>query len=767
LNYFIARLFICLFTPAHLMVLISATHAQAVSDRLTASISGFFPLLGKIEEHFRLGFCTVVSVLMILPLIFSGLWNYANAATYDASGQWADFSNAVDVGLNPTVGDTYTYSNIFAGVDALVTVTATQKTGTGLKLDEKDPTLHSAWEDVKDINVKLVMDGSGPENQLKFRIDFLEAGTLIPITVTNLSIVNKDVEGPEFVEYSGLTGYVLANVTNVTASSVGGVYRFSGSSFSSNLADQAFWIETKYSSVNSVTVTVGRDTSAGSGSANRFALSFQSASWTNGITTAVPLPVRTITYDANGATSGNVPSATSGAGALIIADNIGALAQNELTLSSWNTASDGTGVSLIPGSSFTPSSDITVYAQYLKVAPTQKADVVAGLLSKELIAYQFYKGSIQSVSDRLAWLASRRGNPKKSRQGFKFKFNDSYLDQLLNSSPERLRDYSEADVASFVSKLGENPELYNDILKAQAISLGIAELKTKTGDIDFNPAFENTSSSFSVWSDGEISIGKNSASTISSSREFNRKVLTIGLDKEYKQDNLIGFALSVGREDADVGTDGSTIQSDNIGAIVYSTYTSGQLSQIEASVGYGNLNFETKRIDSGETLYGERKGGIYYGSVGFRQLNTAQEENVSYSAHGRVNLGQITLRSYSETGSASAITYFDQDIDYEELETGVEMSKVMKWRDLTIRPHAGLQYSHFLNKSSPASMRYTSLSTIHTSVVQTEMESGWSISAGVDIWDEGSLSSNLSLSRSHSNSDNHVNSINFSLRYQF
>ena len=238
-------------------------------------------------------------------------------------------------------------------------------------------------------------------------------------------------------------------------------------------------------------------------------------------------------------------------------------------------------------------------------------------------------------------------------------------------------------------------------------------------------------------------------------------------DKEYKQDNLIGFALSVGREDADVGTDGSTIQSDNIGAIVYSTYTSEQLPQIEASLGYGDLNFETKRIDSGETLHGERKGGIYYGSVGFRQLNTAQEENVSYSAHGRVNLGQITLKSYAETGGASAITYFDQDIDYEELETGIEMSKVMKWRNFTIRPHAGLQYSHFLNKSSPASMRYTSLSTIHTSVVQTEMESGWSISAGVDIWDEGSLSSNLSLSRSHSNSDNHINSINFSLRYQF
>ena len=55
---------------------------------------------------------------------------------------------------------------------------------------------------------------------------------------------------------------------------------------------------------------------------------------------------------------------------------------------------------------------------------------------------------------------------------------------------------------------------------------------------------------------------------------------------------------------ADVGTDGSAIQSNNIGAIFYSTYTSEQLPQIEASLGYGDLNFETKRIDLSETLVG-------------------------------------------------------------------------------------------------------------------------------------------------------------------
>ncbi|MDC0967246.1 autotransporter domain-containing protein [Alphaproteobacteria bacterium] len=399
--------------------------------------------------------------------------------------------------------------------------------------------------------------------------------------------------------------------------------------------------------------------------------------------------------------------------------------------------------------------------------PTLKADVVAGLLSKELIAYQFYKGSIQSVNDRLAWLASRRGNPNKSKQGIKFNFGDPLLNQLLNSSPKRFRDYGEAELATVASRLGSSPELYDTILKAQAISLSIAELKAKTGYTDLNPEFGSISNSWSVWSDGEVSVGKNSASTIASSREFNRTVITVGLDKEYEEDNLVGFAVSAGREDADVGTVGSTIKSDNLGAILYTTYASEHLPQIEASLGYGDLTFDTKRIDGNETLTGERKGGIYYGSIGIRRSNTPQDRDMTYSTHLRLNLGQITLKSYSEAGGSSALTYFDQDIDYEELETGIEMSKTVKWGRFTMRPHTMVQYSHFLNKSSPATMHYVASSQNYSLTVPTEMQSGWSVSAGLDIWGEGSLSSNLALSRSQANADNYINSFSFGLRYQF
>ena len=388
-------------------------------------------------------------------------------------------------------------------------------------------------------------------------------------------------------------------------------------------------------------------------------------------------------------------------------------------------------------------------------------------MSEELIAYQFYKGSIQSVNGRLAWLASRRERKKTSKQGINFKFSDPILNQFLDSSPKRLSEYNQTDLLTLSSNIASNPEQSKNIITAQAITTGVAALKANTGDIELNPDFENTLNSWSFWTDGEISLGKNSASTLTSSREFNRTLLTFGIDREYKQDSLIGLALSVGREDVDVGTNGSIIQSDNIGAILYTAYTSEELPQIEASIGYSDLTFGTKRIEGNDEVTGERKGTVYHGSLGFRSSNTAQHQDLSYSSHASLNLGQITLKSYSETGGVTALKYFDQHINYQELEAGVDISKTLRLGGFNLRPHTTLQYSHFLNKSSVASMRYVSLPRQYHLNVPTEMKSGWRIGIGFDLWDHGNFSSSLLLSRSQANAENYVNSIKFGLRYSF
>lgn len=74
-----------------------------------------------------------------------------------------------------------------------------------------------------------------------------------------------------------------------------------------------------------------------------------------------------VTYDANGATSGNVPtdakSYTSGA-VVTVLGNTGNLAKSGYTFDGWNTQDDGTGTDRVAGSTFEITANTTLYAKW-------------------------------------------------------------------------------------------------------------------------------------------------------------------------------------------------------------------------------------------------------------------------------------------------------------------------------------------------------------------------------------------------------------------
>jgi uncharacterized repeat protein (TIGR02543 family) len=73
-----------------------------------------------------------------------------------------------------------------------------------------------------------------------------------------------------------------------------------------------------------------------------------------------------ITYAANGATSGTIPAATPcvGSNPVTLRANTGALARTGFNFIGWNTAADGTGTSYSQSANYTPTGDITLYAQW-------------------------------------------------------------------------------------------------------------------------------------------------------------------------------------------------------------------------------------------------------------------------------------------------------------------------------------------------------------------------------------------------------------------
>ena len=76
----------------------------------------------------------------------------------------------------------------------------------------------------------------------------------------------------------------------------------------------------------------------------------------------------TVTYDKNGADSGTVPAVSlpDVGAAMTVADNTGNLAKTGYTFAGWNTKSDGSGTDVAVNTSFTPTSNLTLYVKWVQ-----------------------------------------------------------------------------------------------------------------------------------------------------------------------------------------------------------------------------------------------------------------------------------------------------------------------------------------------------------------------------------------------------------------
>jgi Listeria-Bacteroides repeat domain (List_Bact_rpt) len=117
------------------------------------------------------------------------------------------------------------------------------------------------------------------------------------------------------------------------------------------------------------------------------------------IANTAPAASRTVTYDANSGSGSE--TATSGSGALTLASGSG-LSRAGYTLSAWNTVANGSGTSLALGSSYTPSANITLYAQWA-AAPVVASHSYTGPLFDP-----FSKRFVDSVKGAKVTLTGRR-----------------------------------------------------------------------------------------------------------------------------------------------------------------------------------------------------------------------------------------------------------------------------------------------------------------------------------------------------------------------
>jgi methionine-rich copper-binding protein CopC len=396
------------------------------------------------------------------------------------------------------------------------------------------------------------------------------------------------------------------------------------------------------------------------------------------------------------------------------------------------------------------------------IDPTTKADVIGTIESMSNSSINFTRTSIRSVRNRLDWL-ERNGSKNTSNQGIKVSFKNPILNTILNNTKDNSYDIERlvynVPIKDEYSKVVYNP--LSDYL--------FSELNTKVNSVvkentnikiaNLNPQGKALINNWSLWSAGQIFVGKVDATSTSSGQNSDGLNLAFGMDRPMKnREGLIGFALNVGQDDTEIGSAGSDTSSDNISLSYYNVVPTDQQFEFETQVGIGYMNVDSLRIDGDQRLKGKRDIWMPFGAVTLRN-KSYQFENGTFTPYGRGEVAFIQLDPYDESGGNLALSYNKQTIDRYMLFLGSDINFDKTYKDGKLKPFAAVEYGLDLTSNSEVKMNYVGSSTLYQTELEKLSSSNVMMKLGLDY--EGKDQTNLAFSyeRNEAIGAGHSNSI--------
>ncbi len=291
------------------------------------------------------------------------------------------------------------------------------------------------------------------------------------------------------------------------------------------------------------------------------------------------------------------------------------------------------------------------------------------------------------IFNRLQWLRNYSEDRDLFSQGIKFRFSNPTLASIAKVVPVALTDDEEVE--------------------------------------------EETDSTWSFWSEGSVSIGKVGDTSDSYSKDINTTGITIGLDNKVSDRYLYGYSIRYTKDDVDVGTPGTSLDTDAYSFSTYATLLTGQNKFIEGIFGASKLDLKHIRKSGSNTLYGDRNGAQLYGSIHY--ITTLSRNNLNISPNIKVDLSQTYLKEYSETGT-DALSYDDQTIKNGAIYSGISLNNTFKFNNINFVPNAGIELGIDFSPSSDVSITYVSdpNTPYMRSIDQQESKSG-KVKLGFDI----------------------------------
>ena len=241
------------------------------------------------------------------------------------------------------------------------------------------------------------------------------------------------------------------------------------------------------------------------------------------------------------------------------------------------------------------------------------------------------------------------------------------------------------------------------------------------------------------WSEGRFVIGEKNVSN-TSSRDIQNYGISFGTDRidEDDRDLMYGYVFQFGKDDVDIGSNGSNLNTNTYSLAAYRTKIKDNDYFTDGIIGLSLLEIDHHRVVNGNKLDGNRDGQQIFGSINFGKRLHDKDVNLNPSV--KLELGYTKLKPFNEktilgSSLADALHYRDQNIKTAIATVGVLFDTTEKGdiEEEIINHHGRLEFIGDLSPSSDAEFYYMNdQSTIYEYKSNNRSKYNYRIGYGID-----------------------------------
>ena len=351
--------------------------------------------------------------------------------------------------------------------------------------------------------------------------------------------------------------------------------------------------------------------------------------------------------------------------------------------------------------------------------PTTNNDVVGSLKASTKLSKNVITHSINSISDRLNFIKNNKSYENLSYQKINLNFGNPILESMYNAS-------------SVSKKLNQSP------------------LKNKLPE------------KWSMWNEGTISLSK--ILDGSTKKDILSNNLTIGFDKKINENEIEGFAFQVGYSDLDVGKNGTGSESINYNFSIYRIRPLEKNNYIESIFGIGLITNDLTRVDGSNILSANRNDKQLFGS--FNLNKPIKKNKYTLTPSTKIDFGYTFLEGFTEQGT-NALKFSNQKIETGMASLGLKFDGLTSFNNSKIKPFGSIEYGYDFTEISSAKLKYKSdTGTTYSYNQGDNLNHVLSSRLGFDYSFKDNLNILSNYNRTHRNSSNYSDSINFSFNFK-